>query len=135
MSKGLEKVIEENGLVYCLAENGCYYPDLKMEQKTDYPIGKYGIMRAEYMLEHQRYRYLKMAMEGSWNEYLHEVDEECRMEVELAVERIKEKEGVTEEMKKNNPIEWVRKVNGIKERVEEIMVLDIMCFHDDEIKE
>lgn len=63
------------------------------------------------------------------------MDEECRRKVELAVERIKEKEGVTEEMKKNNPIEWVRKVNGIKERVEEIMVLDIMCFRDDEIKE
>lgn len=122
MSKGLEKVIEENGLVYHLAEDGCYYPNLKMEQKTDYPIGKYGIMRAEYMMEYQRYRYLKMAMEGSWNEYLHEVDEECRREVELAVERIKEKEGVTEVMKKNNPIEWVMKVNGIKERVEEEMV-------------
>lgn len=135
MSKELEKVIEENGLVYHLAEDGCYYSDLKMEQKTDYPIGKYGIMRAEYMMEHQRYRYLKMAMEGSWNEYLHEVDEECRREVELAVERIKEKEGVTKKMKKNNPIEWVRRVNGIKERVEEIMVLDVMCFHDDEIKE
>lgn len=135
MSKGVEKVIKENGLVYHLAEDGCYYPDLKMEQRTDYLIGKYGIMRAEYMMEHQRHRYLKMAMEGSWNEYLHEVDEECRREVELAVERIKEKEGITEEMKKNNPMEWVRKMNGIKERVEEIMVLDIMCFHDDEIKE
>ena len=86
-------------------------------------------------MEHQRYRYLKMAMEGSWNEYLYEVDEECRREVELAVERIKEKEGVTEKMKKNNPIEWVRRVKVIKERVEEIMVLDVMCFHDDEIKE
>lgn len=78
MSKGLEKVIKENGLVYRLAEDGCYYPDLKLKQKTDYPIGKYGIMRAEYMMEHQRYQYLKMAMEGSWNEHLHEVDEECR---------------------------------------------------------
>lgn len=135
MSKGLVKVIKENGLVYHLAEDGCYYPDLKMEQKTYYPIGKYGIVWAEYMMEHQRYRYLKMAMEGSWNEYLYEVDEECRREVELAVERIKEKEGVTEKMKKNNPIEWVRRVKVIKERVEEIMVLDVMCFHDDEIKE
>lgn len=126
MSKGLEKVIKENGLVYYLEEDGCYYPDLKMEQKTDYLIGKYGIMRAEYMMEHQRYRYLKMALEGSWNEYLHEVDEECRREVELAVERIKEKEGVTEEMKKNNPIEWVRKVNGIKVRVESMVERNLL---------
>jgi len=49
-----------------------------------------------------------------------------RREVELAVERIKEKEGVTEEMKKNNPMEWVRKMNGIKERVEENVLKEIM---------
>lgn len=50
---------------------------------------------------------------------MHDVDEECHREVELAVKRIMEKEGVTEQLKKENPIEWVRRVNGIKGRVEE----------------
>ena len=45
----LPEVIEENGLVYHLAEDGCYYPDLTFEQETDYLIGKYGLIRAEYM--------------------------------------------------------------------------------------
>ena len=126
MSKGLEKVIEENGWVYRLAENGCYYPDLKMEQKTDYPIGKYGIMRAEYMIEHQRYPYLKMAMDGRWNEYLHDVDEECRREVELAVERIKRKEGVTEELKANDQIKWIGLMNNIRRVAEEVVLKEIV---------
>ena len=49
----LPEVIEENGLVYHLAEDGCYYPDLTFEQETDYLIGKYGLIRAEYMWENR----------------------------------------------------------------------------------
>ncbi len=111
--------IVENGIAYHLAEDGCYYQQLSLEQKTDYVIGKYGIMRREYIVKYQRHEYLKMLMGGTWNQYLHEVDEECHREVELAVKRIMEKEGVTEQLKKENPIEWVRRVNGIKARVEE----------------
>lgn len=126
MSKELAKVIDENGLVYHLAEDGCYYPDLSLEQRTDYPIGKYGMIRAEYMMEHQRHQYLKMLMDGTWNEYLHEVDEECRWEVELAVERVKRREGITEQLKAENPLEWVKRVNGIKARVENTMVQELI---------
>ena len=92
-----------------------------LEQKTDYSIGKYGIMRGEYMIRYQRHEYLKMLMDGIWNQYLHDVDEECHREVELAVKRIMEKESVTEQLKSENPMEWVQRVNGIKARVEEVM--------------
>lgn len=118
----LAESIVENEITYHLAEDGCYYPQLSLEQKTDYVIGKYGIMRGEYMMKYQRHEYLKMLMDGTWNQYLHEVDEECHREVELAVKRIMEKEGVNEPLKKENPIEWVRRVNGIKARVEETTV-------------
>lgn len=120
MEKGkLEEIITENGITYYLKADGCYYPQLSLEQKTDYVIVKYGIMRGEYMMKYRRHEYLKMLMDGIWNQYLHEVDEECHREVELAVKRIMQKEGVTDQLKKENPTEWVRKVNGIKARVEE----------------
>lgn len=122
MSKELAEVIVENGIVYRLGEHDLYYPDLSLEQKTDYPIGKYGIIRGEYMLKYQRYLYLKMVMDGTWNEYLHEIDEACHKEVELAVERIKEKEGVTEWLKAENPLEWVGRANGIRVGVEEEII-------------
>lgn len=115
----LSKMIVENGMMYWLAEDGCYYPDLSLEQETDYLIGKYGIIRGEYMMKYQRGQYLKMIIDGTWNEYLHRVDEEWRREVELTVERMMEKEGVTEMLKADEPLEWVRRVNGIKVRVEE----------------
>lgn len=119
MENQLAEVVVEKGITYHLAEDGCYYLQLSLEQKTDYTIGKYGIMRGEYMMKYQRHEYLKMLMDGTWHQYLHDVDEECHREVELAVKRIMEKEGVTEQLKRKKPMEWVRRVNGIKARVEE----------------
>lgn len=121
----LAEVIVENGITYHLSEDGCYYPQLSLEQKTDYVIGKYGIMCGEYMMEYQRHEYLKMLIDGTWNQYLYDVDEECHREVELTVKRTMEKEGVTEQLKKENPLEWVRRVNGIKARVEEETVKNL----------
>lgn len=124
--KPLAEVIVENGISYQLAENGCYYPQLSLEQETDYVIGKYSIMRGEYMMKCQRHEYLKMLMDGTWNQYLHDVDEECHREVELAVKRVMEKERVTEQLKSENQMEWVRRVNGIKAGVEEKTVIQLI---------
>ena len=126
MKNQFAEVIVENRITYHLAEDGCYYPQLSLEQKTDYTIGKYGIMRGEYMIRYRRHEYLKMVMEGTWNQYLHDVDEECHREVELAVMQIMEKEGVTEQLKNENPLKWVRRVNGIKVRVEEQIVNSLL---------
>ena len=121
----LEEIIVENGITYRLAEDGCYYPQVSLDQKTDYVIGKYGIMCGECMMKYRRHEYLKMLMDGVWNQYLHGVDEECHREVELVVKRMMEKEGVTEQLKRENPMEWVRRVNGIKARVEEEVVKNL----------
>lgn len=122
----LAEVIVENEIAYRLAEDGCYYPQLNLEQKTDYVIGKYGILRGEYVMKYRRHDYLKMLMDGTWNQYLHDVDEECHREVELAVKRIMEKEGVTEQLKKENPMEWVRRVNGFRRGWRKKVLTD--CF-------
>lgn len=122
----LAEVIVENGITYHLAEDECYYPQLSLKQKTDYMLGKYGIMRGEYMMKYQRHEYLKMLLDGIWNQYLHDYDEGCHRGVELAVKRIMEKEGVTEKLKNENPLEWVRRVNGIKMRVEEDIINQVL---------
>ena len=111
---------------YILAEDGCYYPNLGMEQEEVYAIGKYGQMIAEYYWENRKRDYCRMLLEGTWNVFLHEQEEEMNQEVELAVKRIMKKESVTEELKKRNPIEWVRRVNGIRSRVEEIVFCNIL---------
>lgn len=115
----LKEVIVENGIEYRLGEEGSYYPVISLEQETDFYIGKYGMMYGEYIMKHHRKQYLDMVMEGVWNQRLHEVDEEYHREVEIAVKRIMKKEGVTEKLKAEDPIEWVRRVNGIRSRVED----------------
>lgn len=126
MGKELADVIVENGIEYHLAEDGCYYPDINVEQNTDNPIGKYGMMRGEYLMKNDRHRYFRMVLDGTWNEYLYGVDEECYRELEMAVKRIKEKEGVTEDLKNEDPMLWVGKVNNIMARVEEEILREII---------
>ena len=116
--KTMGNTIYENGMEYILAADGCYYPNLGVEEKEIYQIGKYGQIIAEYYWENRKRDYCRMLLEGTWNIFLHEQEEEMNRDVELVVQRIMKKEGVTEALKKRNPIEWVRRVNGIKNRVE-----------------
>ena len=70
-------IIGNNGINYTLGEDYLYYPDLIRQKRTDYPIGRYGGMRADYLKEHSHPMYLELIFAGKWNEYLYEIDEEC----------------------------------------------------------
>lgn len=118
----LQDVIVENGIVYRLGEDELYYPVIRSEQDTHYPIGKYGIIAAEYIMENQRHKYIQLFMDGKWNEYLHECEEKCLKQEELHIQRIKEKEGITEQLKRDNSMEWVCRMNEVGIRVERMVV-------------
>lgn len=122
MDKELAEMIEENGIVYHLAKDGCYYPDVRLPGGgTHYNIGKYGLMRWEYLLENCRSEYIRLLLDGKLNEYLHEVDEECCARVELLVVQVKAGAGITEELKAVNQMEWVGLMNNIRITAEEIV--------------
>ena len=121
MGKELAEVIEENGIVYLLADDGCYYPDVRLPGGTHYNIGKYGLMRGEYLLTNCRSGYIRLLLDGKLNEYLHEVDEECHARVELLVEQMKAGAGITKELKAVNQMEWVGLMNNIRITAEEIV--------------
>ena len=120
----LQDVIVENGIVYRLGEDEIYYPVIRPEQGTHYPIGKYGIIIAEYIMENQHHKYIQLFVDGKWNEYLHECEEECLKQEELLIQQIKEKEGITEQLKRDNPMEWVGRMNEVRIRVERMVVED-----------
>lgn len=126
MEKELAEVIEENGMVYHLAENGCYYPDVGLPEGTHYNIGKYGLMRWEYLLTNRRREYIRLLLDGKLNEYLHEVDEECHARVELLVEQMKAGAGITEELKVVNQMKWVGLMNNVRITAEEIVQREII---------
>lgn len=126
MEKELAEVIEENGMVYRLAENGCYYPDVRLPEGTHYNIGKYGLMRWEYLLTNRRREYIRLLLDGRLNEYLYEVDEECHARVELLVEQMKAGAGITEELKAANQMKWVGLINNLRITAEEIVQREII---------
>ena len=121
-----EKVIVENGITYVLGEGDIYYPDLQLPERTNYNIGKFGHMRCEYLKEFKHGYYMKLLLEGKLNEYLHDIDEECHEMLDRIVEKMKEKQDVTEQLKAENQMLWVGKMNNIIACAEAVVVREVV---------
>lgn len=116
----------ENGISYTLGEDDLYYPDLYLPEETEYPIGKYGMLRKSYLQEHRKGLYLELILAGKLNEHLHQIDEDCNQMMDRLVEQMKEKQGVTEELKMQNQMAWVGRMNNIRACAEEIVLKEIV---------
>ena len=115
---------EKNGLNYTL--HGDYYlPDLEIDEEEP-AYRKYGIMRKQFLKEHRSARYQYLVLTGKLTEHLNQVDKEAREKVEMLVEQMAEWWGVTEELKTQNQMEWVRRMNNIKANAEEIALKEII---------
>ena len=113
-------IMGENGISYTLGEDGLYYPDLYLPEETEYPIGKYGMLRKTYLKDHRKRLYLELVLAGKLNEHLHQTDEECNQMMDRLVKQMKDVHGVTEELKMQNQMEWVRRMNNIKNAAEKM---------------
>ena len=83
-------------------------------------------MRKQFLKEHRNARYQYLVLTGKLTEHLNQVDKEAREKVEMLVEQMAEQWGVTEELKMQNQMEWVRKMNNIKNVAEEMVLLEII---------
>lgn len=119
-------IIGENGIGYTLESDGLYYPDLQLPEGTQYEIGRYGLMRLEYLQTYRRQDYIKLLMQGKLNEHLHEVDEECHEKIELLMEQMKSRVGVTEELKEKDQMKWVGLMNNLRSSAEEIVIKEFV---------
>ena len=116
---------ESNGLSYTL--HGDYYlPDLEINEEEP-TYGKYGIMRKKFLKEHRSARYQYLVLTGKLTEHLNQVDKEASEKVEMLVEQMAEQWGVTEKLKMQDQMEWVRKMNNIRSRVVEIIDVELIC--------
>ena len=99
--------------------HGDYYlPDLEINEEEP-TYGKYGIMRKQFLKEHRSARYQYLVLTGKLTEHLNQVDKEAREKVEMLVGQMAEQWGVTEELKRQKQMEWVRRMNNIKNIAEE----------------
>ena len=115
----LKERITENGIDYILV--GDYYiPDLKLPEESR-PIGRYGRLHREYLKQEHPARYSSLILTGKLWTYLADLNEQAEERLDLIIEQMKSAEGVTEELKARNQLEWVGRMNNIRNRAEEII--------------
>ena len=108
-----------NGLHYTLVDD-YYIPDLKLPEESR-PIGRYGRLHREYLKQEHPARYSSLILTGKLWTYLADLNEQAEERLDLIIEQMKAAEGVTEELKARNQLEWVGRMNNIRNRAEEII--------------
>ena len=101
-------------------------PDLSIGEVEQRPIGKYGRMRKRYLKEQHPVLYSELLLSGKLYSHLLEIDEACERRMELLTNQMAQREGVTEELKATDQMEWVRRMNSIRSRAEEIVLHELV---------
>ena len=115
---------EKNGLSYTL--HGDYYlPDLVLNEEEP-TYGKYGMLRKQFLKEYRSARYQYLLLIGKLTEHLNQIDQEARKQVEMLTEQMVKKQGVTEKLKAQDQMKWVRLMNNIKASAEEMVLREIL---------
>lgn len=113
-------IFEEMGGTY--TQVGDYLlPDLKLPEEEQQPIGVWGQRHWRYLKEHRRASYATLLTSGKLNTYLADIDRQAEELFSRLVKQMAEAEGVTEELKAANPMEWVGRMNSIRSRAMEIV--------------
>ena len=103
-----------------------YIPDLKLSERPETPIGKYGRMRQRYLKEHRPGLYSSLILSEKLYPHLLEIDRAVRECIDAMLPRMMEAAGVTEELKARDPIRWVGLMNTLKAQVEEVIQSELI---------
>ena len=117
---------EKTGISYTL--HGDYYlPDLALpEQEDNRPIGKWGNQRKSYLQQHKRASYNYLVSNLTLHTHLADIDEQARDMFDTLVEQMMKREGITEELKEQNQIEWICRMGNIQEQATEIICKELI---------
>ena len=121
----MEKYIIENGIKYELRGEQ-YYPIFSETDTTEHHIGKYGLLRCDYIKQHKRGTYTTLLTDGKLNAHLHEIDVQASEMVEAIVANLARERGIDEELKASDALKWVAEVNNIKATAEEIVLREVI---------
>ena len=123
--KTLKSFYEQNGGTYTQVGD-VLLPNLSIGEDGQQPIGKYGRMRKHYLKEQHPVLYSELLLSEKLYPHLLEIDEACDGRMELLTCRLAEQEGVTEALKAADQMEWVRRMNSIRNRAEEIVLHELV---------
>ena len=121
----MKTIFEEMGGTY--RQVGDYFiPNITLPDDGEYKIGKYGRMRRNYLKEYRKILYNNYVLEGTLFKHLAEIDQACNERIENIVSAMAKQEGVTEALKAADQIEWVRRMNSIRNCAEEIVLHELV---------
>ena len=98
-----------------------YLPDCSLPAEEEIPIGVWGERHKQFLKKHQRGVYNEFLVSGKLQKYLAQIDRDAQEMFDLLVRQLTEQEGVTEQLKAENQMEWVQKMNSIRNRATEIV--------------
>jgi len=121
----MKSLFEEMGGTY--RQEGDYLiPNLALPNDGDYEISKYGRMRLAYLKEHRKILYTNYVTEDTLSKHLSEIDKACNESMDNLVSAMAKQEGATEELKASDQMEWVRRMNNVRNRAEEIILREVV---------
>ena len=97
-------------------------PNLILKKKVQFNIGKYGLLRLQYIKKYKLGLYFDLLVNDTLNEYLHNIDITVMEKVQSLIKELAEKENISEKLKQDNQMLWVSKMNNIKNTAEEIIL-------------
>ena len=119
-------IFEEMGGTY-VRQGDYFIPTLKIpKEDTTKPIGVWGQRHRRYLKEHKRATYTTLLTSGKLNGYLADIDGQAEEMFSRLIEQTAEREGITEQLKSDNQLEWVRRINNIRNRIIEIINDDLI---------
>lgn len=123
----MEKVIydKSNGLWYEL-QGDYYIPCLKLPDEEQVEVGVWGMRHLEYIKHHRKGFYTSLLIGCNLNRYLADVNRQAEAMFSQLVKQMAEREGVTEQLKADNQMEWVGRMNSIRQRVTEIVNAELI---------
>ena len=121
----MKSLFEQLGGTYH-KENGYLIPDLCLPAEEEQPIGKWGQRHLDYLKQHRKVTYTNLLTSGKLNAYLADIDRQAQECFERLIEGMKQAQGITEQLKEENALEWVQHLNNIRACAREIVNEEII---------
>ena len=115
---------EQTGISYTL-HGDFYLPDLKAAEEN-ITLGKWGMMYKDYLEKHKKALFSSLLMQGKLYQHCAETENQARQMFDTLIEQMKEAEGVTEQLKEDNQLEWVQRMNNIQQRANELVCSELI---------
>ena len=122
---GIVKYDDKNGLWYEL-QGDYYIPCLILPAEKEQPIGLWGQRHLRYLKEYRRATYITLFTSGRLNNYLADIDRQAQERMERLTEQMKRVQGITEQLKAENALEWTQRMNNIRACAKEIVEKEII---------